>query len=72
MKEIGLTTPLGFEALQGILPRRIAHLPDHRKESPNTQYAIHDAARGAFGVFFTPSPSFLESQRRLHQTQGAQ
>jgi len=65
-----MTTPLGFDALQGILHRRIAHLPAHRKASPNTQYAIHDAALGAFGIFFTQSPSLLEYQRRLHQTKG--
>ena len=65
-----MTTPLGFDALKGILHRRIAHLPDHRKESPNTQYAIHDAALGAFGIFFTQSPSFLEYQRRLQHTKG--
>lgn len=65
-----MTTPLGFDALKGILHHRLAHLPDHRKESPNTQYAIHDAALGAFGIFFTQSPSFLEYQRRLQQTKG--
>jgi len=65
-----MTTPLGFDALKGILHRRIAYLPDHRKESPNTQYAIHDAALGAFGIFFTQSPSFLEYQRRLQHTKG--
>jgi len=65
-----MTTPLGFDALKGILYRRIAHLPDHRKESPNTQYAIQDAALGAFGIFFTQSPSFLEYQRRLQHAKG--
>jgi hypothetical protein len=65
-----MTTPLGFDALKGILHRRIAHLPDHRKASPNTQYAIHDAALGAFGIFFTQSPSFLDYQRRLQLTKG--
>jgi hypothetical protein len=65
-----MTTPFGFDALKGILHRRIALLPDHRKESPNTQYAIHDAALGAFGIFFTQSPSFLEYQRRLQHTKG--
>jgi hypothetical protein len=66
-----MPTPLGFDALKGILHRRIVHLPDHRKASPNTQYAIHDAALGAFGIFFTQSPSFLEYQRRLQQTKGS-
>jgi hypothetical protein len=29
-----------------------------------------DAALGAFGIFFTPSPSFFEYQRRLQENQG--
>jgi hypothetical protein len=45
-------------------------LPDHRKKSPNTQYAIHDAALGAFGIFFTQLPSLLEYQRRLQHPTG--
>src|SRR5262247_4690262 len=65
-----MTIPLGFDTLKGIFHRRIAHLPDHRKASPNTQYTIHDAALGAFGIFFTQSPSFLEYQRRLQQAKG--
>jgi len=65
-----MTTPVGFDALKGILHRRIAYLPDHRKASPNTQYAIVDGVLGAFGIFFTQSPSFLEYQRRLQHTKG--
>src|SRR5262247_1530467 len=65
-----MTIPLGFDILKGILHRRIAHLPDHRKASPNTQYAIHKATLGAFGIFFTQSPSFLEYQRRLQHAKG--
>src|SRR5262249_49162064 len=65
-----MLTPLGFDALKGILHRRIAQLPDYRQASPNTRYAIHDAALGAFGIFCTQSPSFLEYQRRLQQTKG--
>ena len=61
---------LGFEALKGILHRRIAQLPDHRTKGPNTRYAIQDAALGAFGIFFTQSASFLEYQRQLQQTKG--
>src|SRR5205823_6746890 len=40
------------------------------KEGPNTQYRIHDAALGAFGIFFTQSPSFLDYQRTLQHTKG--
>ena len=69
-KEIVMTTPLGFDVLKDILHRRTAQLPDHRKEGPNTRYAIQDAALGAFGIFFTQSPSFLEYQRRLQHTKG--
>jgi hypothetical protein len=65
-----MTHPLDFDALKGILHRRTAQLPDQRKEGPNTRYAIQDAALGAFGIFFTQSPSFLEYQRRLQHTQG--
>ena len=65
-----MTNPLGFDVLKGILHRRIAPLPDHRQKGPNTRYAIQDAALGAFGIFFTPSPSFLEYQRRLQHTKG--
>jgi hypothetical protein len=52
------------------LHRQITHLPDHRTKGPNTRYAIRDAALGAFGIFCTPSPSFLEYQRRLQHTTG--
>jgi hypothetical protein len=52
------------------LHQHIASLPDHRQPSPNTRYAIQDAVLGAFGIFFTQSPSFLEYQRRLQHTKG--
>ena len=65
-----MITALGFDVLKDILHRRIAQLPDYRTEGPNTRYAIQDAALGAFGIFFTQSPSFLEYQRRLQHTQG--
>ena len=53
-----MTIPLAFDVLKGILHQRIQQLPDQRKASPNTRYAIQDAAVGAFGIFFTQSPSF--------------
>ena len=65
-----MTNPLGFDALQALLHRWLAQLPDHRKQGPNTRYAIRGAALGAFGIFFTQSPSFLEYQRHLQQAQG--
>ena len=65
-----MTNPLSFDDLQGIMHRHIAPLPDYRKKGPNTQYRIQDAALGAFGIFFTQSPSFLDYQRTLQQTKG--
>lgn len=65
-----MTNLLRFDDLQAILPQRIAYLPDYRKPSPNTRYTIQDAVLGAFGIFFTQSPSFLEYQRRLQHTKG--
>jgi hypothetical protein len=65
-----MAPPLGFDALKSILHRQIAALPDHRQAGPNTRYRIQDAAGGAFGIFVTQSPSVLESQRHLQQTQG--
>lgn len=65
-----MTPPLDFDALKDILHRRIAHLPDPRKPGPNTRYSVKDAALGAFGIFYTQSPSFLEYQHHLQQTKG--
>ena len=65
-----MTHPLSFDPLQAILCQHTAGLSDFRKPSPNTRYQIQDAVLGAFGVFFTQSPSFLEYQRRLNQTHG--
>ena len=65
-----MTNPFSFNVLKGILQRQIASLPDPRHKGPNTRYTIPDAAVGAFGIFFTQSPSFLEYQRRLQHTTG--
>ena len=65
-----MTNPLSFDDLQAILHQGIAHLPDHRQPSPNTRYTMQDAALGAFGIFFTQSPSFLEYQRQLQASKG--
>ena len=64
-----MTTPLRFEDLRAVLQRRVEQLPDCRT-GQNTRYRIQDAAFGAFGIFFTQSPSFLEYQRRLQATKG--
>jgi len=39
-----MTNPLSFDELQAIFHQCIAHLPDHRKYSPNTRYTMQDAA----------------------------
>ncbi|MEZ5671760.1 MAG: hypothetical protein R3E08_05010 [Thiotrichaceae bacterium] len=36
----------------------------------NKMYSMVDAALSAFSIFFMQSPSFLEYQRTLEQTQG--
>jgi hypothetical protein len=43
--------------------------PDRRR-GKNTRYTIEDAALSAFSVFFMQSPSFLEYQRTMQDTQG--
>ena len=60
----------GFDALKGILARRIDQLPDYRKPGLNTRYTVKDAALGAFGIFYTQSPSFVDDQRHLQQAKG--
>jgi len=65
-----MTSLLGCDALQAICHQGLEHLPDHRTPRPNTRDTIHDAVLGAFGIFFTQSMSFLESQRRLPHTTG--
>ena len=62
--------PLSYDQLQAMLRQHTAQLPDFRTPSPNTCYTIHDAALGAFGLFFTQSPSCLEYQRRLQHSKG--
>ena len=45
-------------------------LPDGRGQSNNRRYAMEDAALSAFAVFFSQSPSFLDSQVRMQKQQG--
>jgi hypothetical protein len=57
-----------------ILIRRIgavfSGMPDTRCRSNNQRYAMEDAALSAFSIFFTQSPSFLDSQVRMQKQQG--
>ncbi len=64
-----MSDPLHFDALVPAFHTVLDHLPDTRR-GKNTQYAIKDAALGAFAVFFTQSPSFLAHQQTLRQTKG--
>jgi hypothetical protein len=64
-----MTNLLRFEDLRAVLQQQVEQLPDCRK-GRNTRYRIPDAALGAFGIFFTQSPSFLEYQRRLQENKG--
>ncbi|MFZ4397522.1 MAG: ISNCY family transposase [Kiritimatiellia bacterium] len=45
-------------------------LPDVRKGGNNQRYTLEDAALGAFAVFFTQSPSFLDYQVRMRKQRG--
>jgi hypothetical protein len=45
-------------------------LPDTRGKSNNQHYEMADAALSAFSIFFTQSPSFLDSQVRMQKQQG--
>lgn len=47
-----------------------SELPDTRGKSNNQRYAVEDAALSAFSIFFTQSPSFLDSQVRMQKQQG--
>ena len=46
-----------------------AQFTDPRR-GKNTRYTLVDAGLSAFSVFFMQSPSFLDYQRTLEQTQG--
>jgi hypothetical protein len=64
-----MTEALAFDDLVQALHHQLAALPDYRR-GQHTQYAIKDAALGAFAVFFTQSPSFLAYQRTMQQAKG--
>ena len=42
-----------------------SNLPDHRKPSPNTKYAISDAVNSAMSIFFMQSQSFLAHHQAI-------
>ncbi len=41
-----------------------------RRTGKNTRYTLTDAGLSAFSVFFMQSPSFLDFQRTMQETQG--
>jgi hypothetical protein len=57
------------QKLLGFLGSAIAAFPDLR-QGKNCRYSMADIARGAFGVFFCQSPSFLAHQQLMEQAQG--
>lgn len=60
---------LSFDRLRDQLSRVCCRLPDVRR-GRNTQYAVSDAALGAFACFFLQAPSFLAFQKRMEEHQG--
>jgi hypothetical protein len=63
------TRPDTFNRLVEHLRSLVERFPDERRGS-ETVYSMADAALGAFSVFFTQSPSFLEFQRSLQVAKG--
>ncbi len=64
-----MADPITLEHLMTSLFQQFDQLPDHRT-GQNSRYGIADAAKAAFAVFFTQSPSFLAQQRTMKQTKG--
>lgn len=58
-----------YQKLLGFLGTAIAAFPD-LGQGKNRRYTMSDIARGAFGVFFCQSPSFLSHQQLMEQAQG--
>jgi hypothetical protein len=61
--------PISFEQLITPLFEQFKRLPDHRT-GQNNRYALEDAVKGAFAVFFTQSASFLAHQQLMKQSKG--
>ena len=61
--------PSAFNRLVETFRSTVERFADERT-GDNVTYSMADAAMGAFSVFFTQSPSFLDSQRNLEVTQG--
>ena len=61
--------PSTFNRLVELFRSYVERFPAERT-GDNVVYSMADAAMVAFSVFFTQSPSFLDSQRNLEVTQG--
>ena len=61
--------PSTFNRLVEFFRSTVERFPDERT-GDNTTYSMADAAMGAFSVFFTQSPSFLDFQRHLQVAKG--
>jgi hypothetical protein len=61
--------PSTFNRLVEIFRSIVERFPDERT-GDNVVYSMADAALGAFSVFFTQSPSFLDFQRTMEVTKG--
>ncbi len=58
-----------FDHIIGYTRKVFRALPDHRT-GEDCIYEMEDGALGAFSVFFTQSPSFLDSQRKMELAKG--
>jgi hypothetical protein len=58
-----------FRDLMGHLGAALHQIPEHRR-GENMHYAIADAGRSAFSVFFMQEPSFLAYQTNMEEKQG--
>jgi hypothetical protein len=61
--------PSTFNCLVEIFRSTVERFPDERT-GENVAYSVADAALGAFSVFFTQSPSFLDFQCTLEVAKG--
>lgn len=66
-----MSSKLNLSTIISELDKRFLEMPDYRKENNNMKYSIQDAAKAAFSVFFTQSPSFLSHQQSLQKTKGS-
>jgi hypothetical protein len=61
--------PSTFNRLVELFRATVEQFPDERT-GDHTVYSMADATTGAFSVFFTQSPSFLDLQRTMEVAQG--